>query len=347
MVVDVDRTGPGRLRGGRGPAWPDRDHRRPLAAMVAFAGHRVTAPADGTAIEVSAARGSAGAAVQVDRPGAGPIEAGDRIVAVLGRDLDTGQACCSTLRGPAGRRRQDPMALVVVRDGTTAPLTRSRSHSTRSARSRRAGACSCSAWPWRPAACTPSSVDPTSPPPGWCSSGHGPAGERGRPDARPPGARLRHRTGFWLYAATAGLAYALFLGGVLGSRSSSRGLIRSPPAAIGWRGVARPGAGAAGSCGWCRPDDRTNAGGDRRLACRVGCPVDRRPRRGRGLLAASYRRLVDPVSRLQLRWLAAAVVLVVVGAVALWFGPLLLFGEPLVPRSAMPLLCCRSPLPWR
>ena len=125
-------------------------------------------------------------------------------------------------------------------------------------------------------------------------------------------------TGFWLYAATAGLAYALFLGASCGSPLV---FPRPHPLAAGRRSGVAPwlvGAGAARSCGRCRPDDGTNAGGDRRLACRVGCPVDRGPGAAAVLLATSYRRLVDPVSRLQLRWLSAAVALVAVGAVALW-----------------------------
>jgi signal transduction histidine kinase len=62
------------------------------------------------------------------------------------------------------------------------------------------------------------------------------------------------------------------------------------------------------------------------------------------LLTINYRRFVDPVSRLQLRWLAGAFALVAVGAIALWFGPLLLLGESLLPGSALPLLLLPIPV---
>ena len=154
-------------------------------------------------------------------------------------------------------------------------------------------------------------------------------------------------TGFWLYAATAGLAYALFLGGVL---RFSLVFPRPHPLAAGGDRVAWRGSSRRWRCSLLRSVGLTTG---RMLAAidawHVASAVLSIAVLGAAavLLATSYRRLVDPVSRLQLRWLSAAVALVAVGAVALWVGPLLLFGEPLLPRARSRCSCCRSPLPWR
>ena len=256
--------------------------------MVAFAGHRVAAPADGTAIEVSAAlaAGSVGAAVQIDRPGAGPIEAGDRIVAVLGRDLDAlGRPAARPCRGPAGRRRRGPRWPWSWCG--TAPRRRSR----------------CGALPFDPiGAIAPSwgmlvlglafaasgvyaivRRPGRARRPGGARRGHGPAGERGRPDARPPGARLRHRH---RVLAVRGHGRA-GLRAVPRRRPAVRARLPAASSArrrrpIGWRGWLVPALALLALAVGAGLDERTNAGGDRRLACRVGCPVDRGPRRGRG-----------------------------------------------------------------
>jgi len=56
------------------------------------------------------------------------------------------------------------------------------------------------------------------------------------------------------------------------------------------------------------------------------------------LMAYSYFRLVDPVSRMQLRWVAGAAALAAFSGLLLWFVPELILGAPLVPRSAVALL---------
>jgi signal transduction histidine kinase len=56
------------------------------------------------------------------------------------------------------------------------------------------------------------------------------------------------------------------------------------------------------------------------------------------LMSYSYWRLVDPVGRAQIRWIGAAVLLMALSGFVLWFGPELVIGEPLVPRSAVALL---------
>jgi signal transduction histidine kinase len=62
------------------------------------------------------------------------------------------------------------------------------------------------------------------------------------------------------------------------------------------------------------------------------------------LMGHSYSRLVDSVSRLQLRWVAAAVGVAAVSGLLLWFGPELILGEPIVPRSAVALLALPFPI---
>jgi two-component system NarL family sensor kinase len=62
------------------------------------------------------------------------------------------------------------------------------------------------------------------------------------------------------------------------------------------------------------------------------------------LMAWSYWRLTDSTSRLQLRWVACAVALNAVGSLVLWFGPELILGHPLLPRSAVALLGLPFPI---
>jgi signal transduction histidine kinase len=56
------------------------------------------------------------------------------------------------------------------------------------------------------------------------------------------------------------------------------------------------------------------------------------------LMGYSYFRLVDPIGRLQIRWVASAIALAAISGLLLWFGPELITGEPLIPRSAVALL---------
>jgi signal transduction histidine kinase len=295
-----------------------------LAATVAFAAHRVATPADGTA-----------------------IESGDRVVAVLGRDVE---AWAGFLLDPGAVRPvvavDDPLALVATRDGETAAFT-------------------AAAIPFDPVEAISAS---------WgflvlalALAASGVYAFVRRPDEPAAVAVLVggtallasavgwmlglqaldfvSATGFWLYAATAGLAYALFLGGVL---RFSLVFPRPYPLVSG-----RP----SGVVAWLVP-----------ALALLSVVVAAVMTTGRLLaaveawhlvsavlliavlgaaavfLSSGYRRLQDPVHRLQVRWLAVAVALAAVGGVALWFGPQLLFGEPLLPSSALPLVLLPIPV---
>jgi signal transduction histidine kinase len=147
-------------------------------------------------------------------------------------------------------------------------------------------------------------------------------------------------TGFWLYAAAAGVAYTLFWSGLLHfalvfPRPYSLALRRRRLFAIAY---AVPigaqlafivGAGAASG----RALSALEAWIDGQAVLQVGVIVA-----AIALMGYSYWRLVDPISRLQLRWVAGAVGLAAVSSLVLWFGPELIMGEPLVPRSAVALL---------
>jgi signal transduction histidine kinase len=62
------------------------------------------------------------------------------------------------------------------------------------------------------------------------------------------------------------------------------------------------------------------------------------------LMGYSYFRLTDPLSRWQLRWMAGAAGLAALTGLLLWFGPELLGAEPLVPRSAVALFALPFPV---
>ena len=155
-------------------------------------------------------------------------------------------------------------------------------------------------------------------------------------------------TGFWLYAATAGLAYALFLGGVL---RFSLVFPRPHPLAAGRR---------SGGVAWLVPALALLA-----LAVGAGLTTGRMLAAidawhvasavlsiavlgaAAALLATSYRRLVDPVSRLQLRWLAAAVALVAWVRSRCGSARSCSSASRSCRRARCRCCCCRSPLPWR
>jgi signal transduction histidine kinase len=62
------------------------------------------------------------------------------------------------------------------------------------------------------------------------------------------------------------------------------------------------------------------------------------------LMGYSYLRVVDPVSRVQLRWVAAAVIVASLSGLLLWFGPELILGTALIPRSAVALFALPFPI---
>lgn len=318
-----------------------------LAVTIAFGGHRLATPSDGTEIGISATEpGSHGLAVQAD-PGSAPLETGDGIVWILGRDVDT---WAGQLLDPGAIRPtvglDDSIALIVARDGRQVPL------SILATRFDPVGAV-VEAWALLLLAVT------------FAVSGVYVVARR--PDD--PAARavlvggvallasavgtmlglqaldLVTATGFWLYAVTAGLAYAVFLGSVLrfafvfprpnpvvGDRRRATLAWLLPLAVLVAVAVA---AGLAGGRMLAAADAWVGAVTVVQIAIAGAAAV---------VLAASYRRLTDPVSRLQLSWLAGAVGLAAVGAVILWLGPLLLFGEPILPRSALPLALLPIPI---
>ena len=319
-----------------------------LAVTAAFGGHRLAAPVDGTQIGIPAAQaGSVGVAVEADQPGSAPIAAGDRIVAILGREVD---AWANLLLDPGVVRPavdvEDPIALVVARDGRQVPLTIAAVQFDPLTAVLEAWACS--SWPSRspPAASTSSPSRPDDPAAramlvgGVALLASVVGGMLGL-----QALDLVTATGFWLYAATAGLAYAIFLGGVL------RFALVFPrphpfvgngrPAVVAWLLPLVALAAVAVAAGLT--SGRMLAAAD---AWRGGVTVVQIAVAGAAslLLASSYRRVVDPVNRLKLGWLAGAVALAAVAAVALWFGPLLLLGEPLLPRNALPLVLLPIPV---
>jgi signal transduction histidine kinase len=318
-----------------------------LAATVAFAGHRVAAPADGTWFAIGALPPArATGVVEADRASVGDLKAGDRIVAIGGRDLE---AWARLLVDPGAVRPavnvDDPLDVAVARDGRRMPLA------TVAVPFDVVNAMSAS---WGTVVL------------GFALAASGIYAFLRRPDE--PAARavlvggiallasavgwmlglqaldFVSATGFWLYAATAGFAYALFLGAVLRfafvfPRANALTAGRS------WGGVAWLVpilALLAVAIGGGLTTGRALAAVDAWQAVSVVLPIAVLGA-ATMLLSISYRRLGDPISRLQLQWLAGAVALAVIGAVALWLGPLLLFGEALLPRSALPLLLLPIP----
>jgi signal transduction histidine kinase len=153
-------------------------------------------------------------------------------------------------------------------------------------------------------------------------------------------------TGFWLYAAAAGVAYTLFWSGMLHFAlvfprpyPFALGRVRLITIAyvipIGVQLAWIIGAGVASG----RALTALEAWMDGQAILQVGVIIA-----AVALMAYSYWRLVDPVSRSQLRWIAAAVGLAGLSGLALWFAPQLIIGEPLIPRSAVALLALPFPV---
>jgi signal transduction histidine kinase len=153
-------------------------------------------------------------------------------------------------------------------------------------------------------------------------------------------------TGFWLYAAAAGLAYTLFWSGMLHFAlvfprpyPFALGRVRLITIAyvvpVGVQLAWIVGAGVASG----RALKALEAWMDGQAILQVGVIIA-----AVSLMAYSYWRLVDPVSRSQLRWIAAAVGLAGLSGLALWFAPQLIVGEPLIPRSAVALLALPFPV---
>ena len=153
-------------------------------------------------------------------------------------------------------------------------------------------------------------------------------------------AALVEGTGFWLYAATAGLAYSLFWSGALHFAlvfprpmpfATSRARIVTLAYTIPIGAQLALIIGAAIATGRALPALQAWMVGQLLLQVTVLLATV-------ALFSYSYWRLVDPVGRAQIRWIGAAVLLMAVSGFTLWFGPELLIGEPLLPRSAVALL---------
>jgi signal transduction histidine kinase len=316
-----------------------------LALAVVFAAHRLSLPSDGT--EIGA--GTPGlVSLGPGHAGPNPLQAGDRILAVFGRSIEDWAA---TLIDATATRPTigvgDPVPFTIERDGHAIPVT------------------------------------VTAAPFDWPAAIAGDWGVlvlagsvqlvglflfARRPEE--PAARALLVTGtamfastvpwslglqvmdvvtaagFWLYAAAAGMVYSLFWCGALHFAlvfprphplASSRGRlvaiayvlpIAAQLALILGVGLATGRILAA--------IDAWSAGQAVLQVAVIGAAV--------ALMGHSYWRLVDPVGRLQLRWIAAAVVIAAGSGLLLWFGPQLLLGEPLVPHSAAALLALPFPV---
>jgi len=159
-------------------------------------------------------------------------------------------------------------------------------------------------------------------------------------------AALVEGAGFWLYAAGAGLAYSLFWSGTLHFAlvfprpmpfAGSRGRVLTLAYAIPLGAQLALIVGAAIATGRALPALQAWMVGQLLLQVTVILAAF-------GLIAYSYWRLVDPVGRAQIRWIGAAVLLVTASSLTLWFGPEMIIGEPLLPRSAVALLGLPFPL---
>jgi signal transduction histidine kinase len=158
-------------------------------------------------------------------------------------------------------------------------------------------------------------------------------------------------SGFWLYAFGAGVAYTLFWAAILhfvlvfprpypwvvdaGGRVSTTRVAAIYVAVVGSQ-VALI-VGAVLSTGRALPGLEAWISGQ--IVLQVVVVVSTLV-----LMAYSYARRLDAAGRLQLRWIAAAVGLVAIGSLALWFGPELVIGGPLIPRSAVALLGLPFPI---
>lgn len=156
---------------------------------------------------------------------------------------------------------------------------------------------------------------------------------------------LATASGFWLYALTAGLAYSLFWCGALhfalvfpkphrfvADRRRLVGMAYVVPIVAQILVIV----GVAAASGRVLPAISAWLLGQ--AAIGVAAIVT-----SVALIGHSYFRLADPISRLQLRWVAGAVALAAISGLALWFVPELIMGEPLLPRSAVALLALPFP----
>jgi signal transduction histidine kinase len=319
-----------------------------VAVAIAFVAHRLALPSDGTEIGAGTPYAASTVALNAGHAGANPLQAGDRVLVVFGRSMDDWAA---SLVDPAASRPTirvgDPVPFTIERDGRAIPLI-----------------VTAAPFDWAAAIAADWGVlvlalsieivgvylfarRPEEP----AARALLVAGTAMFASTIPWSLGLQvldlvTARGFWLYAAGAGLVYSLFWCGVLhfalvfphphplaGGRSRLITIayvipIAAQLALILGVGVAT-GRVLAAFDAWI--------GGQAVLQVAVIAASV-------ALMGHSYSRLVDPVSRLQLRWIAAAVGVAAVSGLLLWFGPELILGEPLVPRSAVALLALPFPI---
>lgn len=322
-----------------------------LATALAFLGHRLVTPSDGTDVGGPGnpfASGRVGIIPNPGHDGPNALMAGDRVISFLGLPVD---AWASALLDPAAARPAisvgDPVRYVVERGGRAIDVTVTATRFDGLAAlsedwgvivlalsAQLVGVYLFARRPDEPAAQALL------------------VGGTGMFASTVPWALGLQLTdvaggiGIWLYAATAGVAYTLFWSGMLHfvlvfprpypfAVSRVRLIALAYVIPIGAQLAWIVGAGVASGDAMASLE----AWMDGQAILQVGVVMA-----AVSMMAYSYWRLVDPVSRSQLRWIAAAVGLAGLSGLALWFAPQLVIGEPLIPRSAVALLALPFPV---
>ena len=316
-----------------------------LGAALAFEAYRLVTPSDGTDIAFSGNPYSTdGVIVRPPRGDAGatPIQAGDRVAAMMGRSIE---GWASLLLDPTAARPViidgDPIRYAVERDGGTIELA---------VTAQRFDSIAALAEDWGVVVLALSmqivGVYLFARRPGESAARALLVIGTGMFASTVPWALglqvtdLATASGFWLYALTAGVAYSLFWCGSLHLAlvfPRPHRVVQRPVALVTIAYLLPLGAllvlivGAGVTSGRVLPAASAWILGQSVFQLVVVVATV-------ALMAYSYFRLVDPVSRTQLRWVAGAAALAAFSALLLWFGPELILGAPLVPRSSVALL---------
>lgn len=322
-----------------------------LAGAVAFAGYRLAIPADGSDIGGPGnpyAQADGTIAVGPGLSGATSLQAGDRIVAIFGRPVEVWAAGLldPTLQRPViavGDRveytveregRQIELSVVTARFDGIAALAQDWGVLVLALSIQLVGAYLFARRPDEPAARA------------LLLAGTGMFASTVPWALGAQVTDIATATGFWLYAATAGFAYALFWCGAL---HFALVFPRPYPFAVSGRRVVTIAYGIPIGALLTLIIGTLIATG--RILPALAAWIDGQATlqvvmivATIALMAYSYGRLVDPVSRLQLRLVAGAAGLAAVTGLVLWFGPELILGAPLVPPSAVALLGLPFPI---